>query len=52
MIITLSSKNNEKTFSNKEIINIGSNDSCDFVVNIGSDFILTLSFSTIVKLSP
>ena len=42
MIITLSSKNNEKTFSDKEIINIGSNAGCDFVVDIGADFLLTL----------
>ncbi|MCR5265584.1 MAG: hypothetical protein K6E29_03210 [Cyanobacteria bacterium RUI128] len=42
MIITLTSKNNEKTFSDKEIINIGSNPSCDFVVDMGTDLVLTL----------
>ena len=42
MIITLTSKNNERTFSDKEIINIGSNPSCDFVVDMGSEFLLTL----------
>ena len=42
MIITISSKNNEKSFSKKELINIGSNNGCDFVADIGSDFILTL----------
>lgn len=42
MIITLSSKNNEKIFNGKEIINIGSNQDCDYVLDIGSDFILTL----------
>lgn len=42
MIITLSSKNNEKTFTNKDIINVGSNPNCDFVVDMGSDFLLTL----------
>ena len=42
MIITLTSKNNEKTFTDKEIINIGSNPSCDFVVDMGTDLVLTL----------
>ena len=42
MIITLISKNNEKTFTDKEIINIGSNPDCDFVVDIGSKLVLTL----------
>ena len=42
MIITLTSKNNEKTFTDKDIINIGSNPSCDFIADIGSDFLLTL----------
>ena len=42
MIITLTSKNNEKTFTNKEFINIGSNPNCDFTVNIGEEFTLTL----------
>ena len=42
MIITLVSKNNEKTFTDKEIINIGSNPSCDFVVDMGSEYMLTL----------
>ncbi len=42
MIITLTSKNNEKTFTDKEIINIGSNPSCDFVVDMGFELVLTL----------
>lgn len=42
MIITLTSKNNEKTFTDKDFINIGSNPSCDFVVDIGTDLVLTL----------
>ena len=42
MIITLTSKNNEKTFTNKEYINIGSNPSCDFTVDIGENLVLTL----------
>ena len=42
MIITLTSKTSEKTFTDKDIINIGSNPSCDFVVNIGTDLVMTL----------
>ena len=42
MIITLTSKNNEKTFTDKEIINVGSNPNCDFVVDMGFDLVLTL----------
>ncbi|MCD8378031.1 MAG: hypothetical protein LUB59_04495 [Candidatus Gastranaerophilales bacterium] len=46
MVVTISSKNNEKTFIDKEIINIGSNAGCDFVLNAGFDFILTLQYSS------
>lgn len=42
MIITLTSKNKEQQFNDKEIINIGSNGGCDYVLDIGSDFMLTL----------
>lgn len=42
MIITLTSKNNEQTFTDKEVINIGSNSSCDFVVDMGENVVLTL----------
>ena len=42
MIITLTSKNNEKTFTDRDIINIGSNPNCDFVVDMGTDLVLTL----------
>lgn len=44
MAITISSKNNEKTF-NQEIINIGSNPNCDYTLDVGSDFVLTLQFN-------
>lgn len=47
MIITLTSKNNEKTFTDKEIINIGSNPNCDFVIDMGFDFVLTLQCDSI-----
>lgn len=44
MQVIISSKNNEKTFFDKEIINIGSKPDCDFVINSipGNDLILTL----------
>ena len=48
MAITISSKNNEKTF-NQEIINIGSNPNCDYTLNTGSDFVLTLQYDSKLK---
>lgn len=45
MAITISSKNNEKTF-NQEIINIGSNSNCDYTLDIGSDFVLTVQYDS------
>lgn len=42
MAVVISSKNQEKTFVEKEIINIGSRTDCDFVLNIGQEFLLTL----------
>jgi len=44
MTITISSKNNEKQFSAKEIVNIGSNKDCDYTLSIGYDFVLTIQF--------
>ena len=45
MAVIISSKNKEKTFTDKEIINIGSNSSCDFVIDIGTDFMLTIQLN-------
>ena len=42
MVIIISSKNNEKTFEQKDVINIGSNPNCDYVMDIGEDFMLTI----------
>lgn len=42
MSIIITTKNGEKIFQNKEIINIGTNASCDYNMNVGFDFILTL----------
>lgn len=44
MTITISSKNNEKQFNGKEIVNIGSNKDCDYTLNVGYDFVLTIQF--------
>lgn len=44
MAVTISSKNQEKTFE-KEIINIGSNPGCDFVIDIGQNFMLTVQYN-------
>lgn len=45
MAIVISSKNNDKTF-NKELINIGSNPNCDYQINTGSDFVLTVQYDS------
>ena len=44
MTVFISSKSNEKQFNAKEIINIGSSKDCDYVLDIGYDFILTVQF--------
>ena len=49
MTIIISSKNYEKSFTDKEIINIGSNPDCDYVINSGFDFILTLQYDKNLK---
>ena len=46
MTITISSKDNEKQFNGKEIVNIGSNTDCDYTLNVGYDFVLTIQFDT------
>ena len=43
MAITITSKNSEKTF-NQEIINVGSNPSCDVTLDVGYEFVLTLQY--------
>lgn len=45
MPVTISSKTNEKTFTDKEIINIGSNPNCDFVLNVGYEFLITVQYN-------
>ena len=45
MPITITSKNNEKTFFDKEIINIGTMQNCDFVINASSNIMITLQYN-------
>ena len=45
MAIIVSSKNNEKTFTEKEVINIGTNPNCDFVMDSPEEFMLTINVS-------
>ena len=44
MSVTITSKNQEKTFREKDFIIIGSNSDCDFQINTGFDFILTVQY--------
>lgn len=44
MSFTISSKNNEKTFNDKDLINIGSKPNFDYQMNVGFDFMLTLQY--------
>ncbi len=45
MAFTISTLNNEKTFSDKTLISIGSKPEFDYQMNIGSDFMLTVQYS-------
>ena len=42
MKVTIASKNNEKSFDNVSVINIGSAPNCHFKVNVGFDLLLSL----------
>ena len=42
MSIVIISSNQEKTFEDKDLINIGSDKNCDFVVDTGYDVLLTV----------
>ncbi len=44
MSVTITSKNQEKTFREKDFIIIGSNSDCDFKINTGFDFIITVQY--------
>lgn len=47
MSIVIISSSQEKSFEDKDLINIGSNQNCDFVVNVGYDVLLTVQFDKI-----
>lgn len=47
MAIVISSLNQEKTFEDKEIINIGSSSNFDYVLNLGFNFLLTIQYNPI-----
>ncbi len=44
MAFTISSKNNEKTFADKELVNISSKDGFDFKLNVDFNFMLTVQY--------
>jgi len=44
MSFTITSKNNEKTFTDKNIVNIGTKSGCDYILSFGFEFILTVKF--------
>lgn len=44
MSFTISSKNNEKTFSDKELVNISSKDGFDFKLDVNFNFMLTVQY--------
>lgn len=46
MSVIISSLNQEKVFEDKEVINVGSNPSCDFVLNVGFDLLLTIQYNS------
>ncbi len=45
MAIIITTKNQEKVFEAKEIINIGTNPNCDVFLNLGFDLLLTLNYN-------
>lgn len=49
MAFTVITKNSEKTFTDKELINISSKDGYDFVINFDFDFILTIKYDRLTN---
>ena len=47
MTIVISSSKQEKTFEDKDIINIGNNEKCDFKIDTGYDVLLTVQVDSI-----
>ena len=42
MTVTITSKNNEKTFKDTDVINIGTAAQCNYKLNLGFDLIVTI----------
>ena len=49
MAIIISSSTQEKVFEDKDIINIGSNERCDYRINVGYDVLLTVQIDRITN---
>lgn len=47
MAVVILSSSQEKSFEDKDVINIGSNPNCDFIVNVGYDALLTVQVDKI-----
>ena len=44
MAFTVTTKNGERTFADKELVNIGSKEGADLVLNLGFDFLITIQY--------
>ena len=44
MAFTITTKHGEKTFADKELVNISSQDGADIKLDLGFDFLLTIQF--------
>lgn len=45
MAIIVSTSKQEKVFSGKDVINVGTNPNCDFILELGFDVLLTLQYN-------
>ncbi len=46
MAFTITTKNGEKTFANKELVNISSREGSDLTLSLGFDFLLTIQYDS------
>ena len=46
MAFTVSTKHGERTFADKELVNIGSKEGADLVLNLGFDFLITIQYDS------
>ena len=44
MAFTIATKHGEKTFADKELVNIGSREGADLILNLGFDFLITVQY--------